>query len=121
MAVDHALKRAFSRTLNAAHLHDLPEKFIGKRFLFAYELNGQVGLLCGEIRGIEFSMAVGLHLFVSSPALETFRLKSLYWNPGTNGWNAIVEVERVDLLLHFAQGNSGLAPNIVPGQLEIVI
>lgn len=119
MPIDTALKRSFSKYLAEAHLLDLQEKFIGKKFFFAYEIHGQFGLLCGEIRGIEYSMAVGLHLYVSNPALETFRLKSLWWNQDAGSWNAVVEVERDELLLHYAQGARNQAPNCIPGALEI--
>lgn len=121
MVIDHALKRSLSKALADAQLLDLPEKLIGKRFLFAYEINGQIGVVCGEIRGIEYSMAAGLHLFVSSPALATFKLMSLSWNPETAAWSAIIELDQAELLMPHAQGHPGPTLNCIPGQFEIII
>jgi hypothetical protein len=121
MVIDHTLKRSLSKALTDAQLLDLPEKLIGKRFLFAYDINGQIGVVCGEIRGIEYSMAAGLHLFVSSPALDTFKLMSLSWNPETAAWSAIIELDQAELLMPHAQGHPRPALNCIPGQFEIII
>lgn len=122
MAIDNDLKRSLAKAQAKARLPDRADNYLGNRFFFAYEIDGRPGIICGRIEGIEYSETMGVHLFVSCPSLDVSRLKSLYWNPQTSRWTAIVETDSYDLLRYHAEGKPPAdAPNCIPGELEIIV
>jgi hypothetical protein len=122
MPIDFDLKRSFSAVRSKANLPDRAENYVGNKFLFAYEIDGRPGIICGRIEGLEYSETMGMHLFVSCPSLDVSKLKSLYWNPETSRWTAIVETDGYDLLRYHAEGKPPAnAPNCIPGGLEIIV
>ena len=107
------LKNALSQALSQAGLIGSPESLIGRKFCFAYEVDGEPWILCGRIEGVGFSLSDGLDLLVSPrEAKGSHLLKSLHWDQ-KQGWLCTAH----NVLLHAA--NLFLSINR-RGQLELI-